>query len=90
MVFIEGYNGDGSENRYENEADQFAADTLIPTAEYNSFVEANEFYPENMKKFAESINIDVGIVIGRLQHDQYIDNSWHNSLRTRYTWLEKE
>ena len=86
MLFVEGEACCSADQRYEHDADQFAANTLIPQTEYNAFVEAREYYPENFKEFAERLNIDVGIVVGRLQHDQHIKISWHNSLRKRYVW----
>lgn len=88
IVFIEGEEANGSLDQHEQEADQFAAETLIPSHEYKLFVQSGEFYPDNIKWFAEKINIDVGIVVGRLQHDQYLENNWHNNLRTRYKWSD--
>ena len=89
IVFVE---EEGEENdsmdQHEQEADQFAADMLIPPHEYELFVQNGEFYPGDIKHFADKIGIDVGIVVGRLQHDHYLENNWHNDLRTRYKWSD--
>ncbi|MGH7451284.1 MAG: HigA family addiction module antitoxin [bacterium] len=74
----------------EREADQFAADTLIPSEAYKNFVEAGSFYRGDIQRFASRLGIDAGIVVGRLQHDGYIQNAWHNQLRTRYEWKRRK
>ncbi len=80
-----------SENQaYEREANQFAADTLIPSEAYKNFVESGAFYRGDIERFARQVGIDAGIVVGRLQHDDYIDNSWHNQLRSRYEWKKQK
>jgi HTH-type transcriptional regulator/antitoxin HigA len=72
--------------KYEKEADIFAANTLIPQNAYWDFVNAGSFYSNDIELFSHSLEIDPGIVVGRLQHDSYIKNSWHNKLRSRYEW----
>ena len=74
----------------EKEADAFAADTLIPPAEYKRFVSENNFYPKSIARFAGELGIDAGIVVGRLQHDNHLPPSWGNKLRTRYAWAAPE
>jgi len=70
----------------ENEANNFAAENLTPSAEYQNFLSSKSFYKKNIIKFAERINIHPGIVVGRLQHDGIIDISWHHDLRVKYYW----
>ena len=38
----------------------------------------------NSDAFAKAIEIDPGIVVGRLQKEGYIDFSWYNDLKTKY------
>lgn len=68
----------------ENEADEFAKHTLIPKAQFDYFVERNDFGRESIVRFAQSIDVDAGIVVGRLQKEGYIDYSWHHELKTKY------
>lgn len=71
---------------HEREADQFAANKLIPPEAYKNFVETGSFYRGDIQRFASQVGIDAGIVVGRLQHDDHIQKSWHNQLRSRYEW----
>lgn len=50
-------------------ADLFAEDNLIPRDEYNDFVASRKFGLNDIIGFAEVINRDPGIVLGRLQND---------------------
>lgn len=85
-VILESDEVESANQAYEREADQFAADTLIPPDAYKNFVESGAFYRGNLESFASQAGIDAGIVVGRLQHESHIKNSWHNQLRSRYGW----
>lgn len=87
-VFLEFNNRDRPSDKYEMDADKFAANILIPPKEYASFLKHGSLYPNNIENFAKSLGIDPGIVVGRLQHDGHINNSWHNNLRSRYEWKQ--
>lgn len=50
-------------------ADLFAEDSLIPREQYNEFVSSGRFGLNDIIHFAELINRDPGIVLGRLQND---------------------
>ncbi len=50
-------------------ADLFAEDSLIPREKYHEFVANKRFALNDIVRFAESINRDPGIVLGRLQND---------------------
>ncbi|NUM73322.1 HigA family addiction module antidote protein [candidate division KSB1 bacterium] len=81
-VILESDEVESANQAYEREADQFAADTLIPPDAYKNFVESGAYYRGNLESFASQ----AGIVVGRLQHDGHVKNSWHNQLRSRYGW----
>lgn len=74
------------EDKQEKEADDFASSILLPLKEYKPFVQEGMFYPENIQGFARKIEIDPGIVVGRLQHDGKLPQNWGNKLRSRYEW----
>jgi HTH-type transcriptional regulator/antitoxin HigA len=70
----------------EQEADEFAQELLIPRSEYMAFVQAGEYNPLSISKFANKLNIDLGIVAGRLARDPAIQEiTWKNvgHLRSR-------
>lgn len=71
----------------EEEANKVAENRLIPRAEYRDFVQDNpSISPEKVQAFAQGIGIAPGIVVGRLQHDGYIDYSRLNHLKRRLDW----
>lgn len=72
----------------EKEADQYAADILIPPKDYEEFTSRGVFTEASIKQFSKLIEIDPGIVVGRLQKDRYIDFSWLKSLKIQYVFAE--
>jgi HTH-type transcriptional regulator / antitoxin HigA len=56
----------------EKEADKFASDQLIPEKEYNEFLK-KPLTIDNIKYFAKALNINPGIVAGRLCHDKKVE-----------------
>ena len=68
----------------EQEADAFARDILIPNDMYQGFAASQSFGKDSIVDFSKTIGIDPGIVVGRLQKEEYIPYSWHNDLKTQY------
>lgn len=64
-----GISFDKESGEQEHEADLFAEDSLIPREKYNEFVANNKFKLNDIIHFAESIDRDPGIVLGRLQKE---------------------
>jgi HTH-type transcriptional regulator/antitoxin HigA len=89
IVILEGAEGDPTHKKQEEEADRFAADTLIPPEDYKLFVQNNCFYPHDIQSLAKRIGISPGIVVGRLQNDGLLNQSWHNGLRVRFEWKQR-
>jgi HTH-type transcriptional regulator/antitoxin HigA len=85
-VILESAHEDPALNKQENEANRFAAETLVPPADYRAFLSAKHFYAEDIQKFAGKVGIAAGVVVGRLQHDGHLRNNWHNGLRVRFQW----
>lgn len=81
---------DGSTEPLEVEANRFAADHLIPAADYERFrSDLADTSPSRgeIEAFAASIGVDPGVVVGRLQHDGLL--SWKsplNKLKKRLQW----
>ena len=60
----------------EDEADRFAQNMLIPQDKYSQFISKCRHLDENsIRAFADSIDQDPGIVLGRLQKERYISYS---------------
>ncbi len=79
-VFIENEESQ-SQNSKEKEANKFAADTLIPPKEYAKLVQSGKPTLGQIKAFAERIQIAPGIVVGRLQYENYLLFSQGNRLK---------
>lgn len=73
-----------TKSEYEVEADLFAKDVLIPPAEYQKFIERQAFDRGSIVTFAHQINIAPGIVLGRLQKENYVPYNRHNDLKAKY------
>jgi hypothetical protein len=71
--------------RYEEEADRFARDTLIPPAALAEFLRRHgeTLTNEEIHGFAGSLGVGPGIVIGRLQHDGVLQHWQGNKLRQK-------
>lgn len=75
----------------EREADRFAADFLIPPADYQILIKSVANITEvDIVEFAERIGIAPGIVVGRLQHDEVIPMKALNQLKQRLEWQGDE
>jgi hypothetical protein len=73
---------------YEEEADRFAADTLIPANEFARLPlhSREKLTNELIQDFANTIGIHPGIVIGRLQHDKVLEHWQGNRLKQPLEW----
>ncbi|MDO4280000.1 MAG: HigA family addiction module antitoxin [Peptococcaceae bacterium] len=81
-----GISFEGETGAQESKADAYAADKLIPQADYETFVKQGSFTVQSITGFAQQMDRDPGIVLGRLQcdgHVRYNDRSL-NTLRRPY------
>ena len=85
-VILETDDADPALQAREDEASQFAGDSLIPRDDYLRFVASGGFSAAAIEAFASEVGIDSGIVVGRLQHDGQLRHDERNALRTRFTW----
>ena len=88
-VILENDDADPALQAREDEADQFAGDSLIPPDDYRRFVASGGFSGAEIEAFASEIGIDPGVVVGRLQHDGHLKHDRCNALRTRFTWAAR-
>lgn len=70
----------------EEAADQFAEDSLIPPEKYQEFVDEKKYDLQAIKLFANQIERDPGIILGRLQNDGIVgfDDWTMKPLRHKY------
>lgn len=87
-VFLE--TGEMTGNDEEDAANEFARDVLIPMPEWQQFVGSGQYHSKaDIADFAARVGIAPGIVVGRLQHDNYLPFSHCNDLKQRLEWVEE-
>lgn len=74
----------------EEEADNFAANMLIPGEKYKAFRESGELTEARICEFAKSVGVDPGIVVGRLQKEGVVPYHQFNQLRQVYAIVDEE
>ena len=84
-LFLEGQ-GRSDEDAKELAADKFAANSLIPPAELDHFINASRFSEAAIMHFASEIGVAPGIVVGRLQHDGVLPFSHCNDVKLSLDW----
>ena len=84
-VFLEDGSQDGTK---ETEADDFATTQLVSATEWRSFCDTKDFSETGVRAFAQRIDIPLGIVVGRLQHEKLISHSKLNPLKRRFDLTE--
>jgi addiction module HigA family antidote len=72
--------------QYENEANSFSADTLIPSSALGEFMRGRAYTNESIHEFAETVGVGPGIVVGRLQHDGVLKRHQGNALKQKLDW----
>lgn len=86
-IFVDA-NGNGNADIEEN-ADNWASKTLIPRTEWARFVTVSSFTKKAVETFAEEQGIAPGIVVGMLQHEEFLPwGSRLNDLKVRLEWTD--
>lgn len=75
---------DGPTADDEKEADEFAKEVLIPQDSFDDFIHIGDFSKKAIMDFAKKVNIDPGIIVGRLQKEMYINYNRYNDLKKKY------
>lgn len=79
----------GNNSVEEAEANEFAANLLIPPGALRKFIEDSSFDKPSVVAFAESIGICPGVVVGRLQRERLISyGSPLGALKEKFRWKE--
>lgn len=71
---------------FEDEANRFAGDTLIPPAELKDFISLGVFDNKSIHDFADAMNIAPGILVGRLQREGLLAPHQGTRLKQRVDW----
>ncbi|MFU8804494.1 MAG: ImmA/IrrE family metallo-endopeptidase, partial [Bradymonadaceae bacterium] len=87
MFFIEGL--EGLDLEAEEQANRFARDLLIPPSSLQALYDLSRkpyLSKQDVADFARSIHVAPGIVVGRMQHEDWLPQSHMNKLKERYQW----
>ena len=76
---------DGVESQMEKEANDFSERTLIPTRYREKLLDLKP-NKESVIRFAYSIGVSSGIVVGQLQHHNVLGRQHLNFLKRRFSW----
>ncbi|QJD29063.1 helix-turn-helix domain-containing protein [Methylococcus geothermalis] len=87
-VFLDDPDGPASDDAREHEANQWAADFLIPREHIEVLQGLTR--KADVRAFAQALSIHPGIVVGRLQHERIIPPSWMNGLKVSFRWSHPE
>ncbi|GAB0058395.1 hypothetical protein SIID45300_02744 [Candidatus Magnetaquicoccaceae bacterium FCR-1] len=87
-IFLEWGEEDSQDK--EEEANRFAADILIPSDLWRSFVQRAALTIASVESFAEESGVAPGIVVGRLQYEKHVGFSWGYRLKRRFVWKSSE
>jgi len=82
-LFLEG--GNLCSGKEEDEANEFASNLLVPP-EHKDSMKSLPVDAKAVMRFARSIGISPGIVVGQLQHSKILTHRQLNHLKVRYQW----
>lgn len=85
LTFVDGEPGISGD--LEAEANSFAANVLIPPERVEELVDLPARSKQIMR-FAYSVGVSSGIVVGQLQHRRVIDRNQMNRLKRRFNWQQ--
>ncbi|MDE0509905.1 MAG: ImmA/IrrE family metallo-endopeptidase [Gammaproteobacteria bacterium] len=85
LMFLEIDRNGFRDQKEEEEANQFAADMLIPR-NFHLELLGTGGSRAGILAFAKKLGIAPGIVVGRLQHERVLPHSHLNDLKVRYEW----
>jgi len=86
-VFVE---WDGSDTEKEKQADRFASESLIPSAQWKTIHWMGIYSKAAIRNVAAQVGVAPGIVVGRLQHEQLLPPSHCNDLKQRYQFTAQQ
>ena len=86
-LFLEEENETMKNNVYEKEANEFAAEVLIPK-EFQLRLKTMRIEKRAIMDLAKDADVSLGIVIGQLQHAGRVDFKNLNRYKRRYSWDE--
>jgi HTH-type transcriptional regulator/antitoxin HigA len=85
MTFVDGEPGISGD--LESEANEFAANSLIPPSRHDELMDLSA-KRERIIRFAYSVGVSAGVVVGQMQHRNIINPKQMNFLKRRFNWQQ--
>lgn len=85
-IFLDGNGFSNVEPELEAEANDWAADFLVPADAMTAFITRFTYQPTEIRTFAAKHGVAPGIVVGQLQHRKVLAYSQMNKLKTYWKW----
>jgi HTH-type transcriptional regulator/antitoxin HigA len=86
VLFIDAKGRGSADPELEAEANDWAANFLVPQASMARFITRFSYKDSEVIRFAEEQGVAPGIIVGQLQHRKVIRFNQMNHLRQRYEW----
>jgi len=86
ILFIDAKGKGNADPELEAEANDWAANFLVPQGAMARFITRFSYQDSEVTKFAEEQGVAPGIIVGQLQHRKVIRFNQMNHLRQRYNW----
>ena len=86
-LFLEGING--LDEGKESEANRFSENELIPSKDFQLFIDKQDFTRLSIFIFSQEVGISPGIVVGQLQHKGLLRRDFCNDLKIRFKWAHE-
>jgi HTH-type transcriptional regulator / antitoxin HigA len=87
-VFIDGKGFGNATEREEQEANEWAANFLVPQNAMTRFITRFNYRISEVIEFAKEQGVAPGIVVGQLQHRKVLKFNQMNQLRERFEWKD--
>lgn len=84
---VSDYVVDPEVQQQEEEANRFAADTILPPRDLKVFIDLGVFTTNAILLFAKKQEIAPGLVVGRLQREGLLRPEQGNKLKRRFDWV---
>jgi HTH-type transcriptional regulator/antitoxin HigA len=85
-IFLDGNGISNSDPELEAEANDWAADFLVPADAMTRFITRFTYDPDQVIAFAKRHGVAPGIVVGQLQHRKVLPFSRMNELKVHFAW----
>lgn len=85
-IFLDGKDLAHSDPELEAQANDWAADFLVPADAMTRFITRYNYKADDIIAFAERQGVAPGIIVGQLQHRKVLPYSLMNELKDRFKW----